>query len=112
MDGSPVSAGGGGVTPGSPTSPMSSRHGGNAAAKRKRSMAGPESSPGSDHDDDELGKKRQPGVKRACNECRQQKVSHVRVPPRACATQKIHWAAKTILPFDATAQIPPVSTAC
>lgn len=44
-------------------------------------MAGLESSPGSDHDDDnELGKKRQPGVKRACNECRQQKVSHVRVP--------------------------------
>lgn len=38
-------------------------------------MAGIESSPGSgneDHDD----KKRQPGVKRACNECRQQKVSY------------------------------------
>lgn len=95
MDGSPVSAGGGGVTPGSPTSPMSSRHGGGAAAKRKRSMAGPESSPGSGHDDDEHGKKRQPGVKRACNECRQQKVSHVHVPPRACATRKIDWAAKT-----------------
>lgn len=112
MDGSPVSAGGGGITPGSPTSPMSSRHGGNAAAKRKRSMAGPESSPGSGHDDDELGKKRQPGVKRACNECRQQKVSHVRAQPRACATQKFHWAAKTILHFDATVQIPPVLTAC
>lgn len=96
MDGSPVSAGGG-VTPGSPTSPMSSRHGGGAAAKRKRSMAGPESSPGSGNDDDEHGKKRQPGVKRACNECRQQKVSHVRVPPRAGATQKIDWAAKTIV---------------
>jgi hypothetical protein len=42
-------------------------------------MAGMDSSPGSiggdvdEHGDD---KKRQPGVKRACNECRQQKVSH------------------------------------
>lgn len=79
MDGSPVS-GAGGATPGSPTSPVSSRHGG-GAVKRKRSMPGPESSPGSGHDDDhENGKKRQPGVKRACNECRQQKVSHDRVP--------------------------------
>lgn len=51
-----------------------------AAAARKRTvaMAGFESSPGSieDVDDSELReeKKRQP-VKRACNECRQQKVS-------------------------------------
>lgn len=37
-------------------------------------------SPDSDGDDDGTGdhheKKRQPGVKRACNECRQQKVRH------------------------------------
>lgn len=45
-----------------------------------------DSSPGSpDADDDHDGldgldgKKRQPGVKRACNECRQQKVSHLSV---------------------------------
>lgn len=40
-------------------------------------MAGLESSPGSVIDDDHADheKKRQPGVKRACNECRQQKVS-------------------------------------
>lgn len=56
----------------SPTSPVSSR-----GPKRKRStgLNGLEDSPGSfaddDHGDD---KKRQPGVKRACNECRQQKV--------------------------------------
>lgn len=40
------------------------------------------SSPGSPDGDDDLGadhheKKRQPGVKRACNECRQQKVSPI-----------------------------------
>lgn len=46
-------------------------------------MAGIESSPGSGIDDEhaEHEKKRQPGVKRACNECRQQKVSQSR--PRA-----------------------------
>jgi len=69
----------------SPTSPVSIRsHGGaNGGPKRKRSsgavMSPIDSSPGSDHDDDLDGhpeKKRQPGVKRACNECRQQKVSH------------------------------------
>jgi hypothetical protein len=53
--------------------------------KRKRSngMGTLESSPGSINDDDhgdhndqgDHDKKRQPGVKRACNECRQQKVS-------------------------------------
>ncbi|TPX08423.1 uncharacterized protein E0L32_010153 [Thyridium curvatum] len=67
----------------SPTSPVSVRShaGANGAAKRKRSAAGTiDSSPGSvlhDHDDDTLDqheKKRQPGVKRACNECRQQKL--------------------------------------
>lgn len=60
----------------SPSSPVSSRHG-NGGPKRKRSsiMGGVESSPGSGNDDDHGDKKRQPGVKRACNECRQQKVS-------------------------------------
>ncbi|KAM0197559.1 hypothetical protein ACHAPA_001252 [Fusarium lateritium] len=75
MDSSSMMAGGAASM--SPTSPVSSRHGhgnSNGINKRKRSsMAGIESSPGSnneDHDD----KKRQPGVKRACNECRQQKL--------------------------------------
>lgn len=72
MDGSPIVARGGASL--SPTSPVS-------GPKRKRS--GPvkhESSPGSGLEDDhgdhgDHDKKRQPGVKRACNECRQQKVS-------------------------------------
>ena len=71
----------------SPTSPASSRHG-NGASKRKRSTGVPahhESSPGSGNDDDhgDHDKKRQPGVKRACNECRQQKVhpEHSPAPP-------------------------------
>ncbi|ORY55438.1 uncharacterized protein BCR38DRAFT_356785 [Pseudomassariella vexata] len=61
----------------SPTSPVS-RHG--PSIKRKRSLAGLDSSPGSgigaDEDQSmlETEKKRQPGVKRACNECRQQKL--------------------------------------
>ncbi|CAM1504471.1 Fc.00g020620.m01.CDS01 [Cosmosporella sp. VM-42] len=67
----------------SPTSPVSSRHGhsngnGLGGQKRKRSsgMVGLESSPGSIIDDEhgDHEKKRQPGVKRACNECRQQKL--------------------------------------
>lgn len=67
----------------SPTSPVSVRSQGfgiNGGAKRKRSSDGVMvDSPGSiDGDDDGTGdhneKKRQPGVKRACNECRQQKV--------------------------------------
>lgn len=65
----------------SPTSPVSSRQGGSTTMlKRKRStgLGGglkDESSPGSDNDDNDgdNDKKRQPGVKRACNECRQQK---------------------------------------
>lgn len=49
--------------------------------KRKRSGAEFESSPGSqgECDDDDGERRRQPGVKRACNECRQQKVSHRRL---------------------------------
>ncbi|KAK7983903.1 hypothetical protein PG989_011305 [Apiospora arundinis] len=64
----------------SPTSPVSARHGLGSAIKRKRSVGGLDSSPGSGigMDDDqsllEPEKKRQPGVKRACNECRQQKL--------------------------------------
>lgn len=50
-----------------------------ARIKRNRSIAGFESSPGSadgdDGDDGQDERRRQPGVKRACNECRQQKVS-------------------------------------
>lgn len=40
-------------------------------------MVGLESSPGSNNEDHDADneKKRQPGVKRACNECRQQKAS-------------------------------------
>lgn len=65
---------------GSPTSPNSMRNGnGSISVKRKRSIAGFESSPGSldviENEEDEAERRRQPGVKRACNECRQQKVS-------------------------------------
>ncbi|KAH9892949.1 hypothetical protein F4778DRAFT_301504 [Xylariomycetidae sp. FL2044] len=70
----------------SPTSPMSLQRRG--SMKRKRSIGPPgpiDSSPGSGAGDDdhsmiEPEKKRQPGVKRACNECRQQKVSQP-IPP-------------------------------
>lgn len=66
----------------SPTSPVSSRQGSTGSIlKRKRSSGigggfKDESSPGSMNDDadGDHDKKRQPGVKRACNECRQQKV--------------------------------------
>lgn len=92
----------------SPTSPVSVRSqvfahgpavagaggpGSNGAGKRKRSSVGTAimgDSPGSvDGDDDGTGdhheKKRQPGVKRACNECRQQKVSRpLQQPSRHC----------------------------
>ncbi|CAK7268560.1 hypothetical protein SEPCBS57363_003159 [Sporothrix epigloea] len=82
MDGSPLLAAGGGASL-SPTSPVSVRSnvGLNGGAKRKRSAGAPgsivDSSPGSvlNDDDAEHGeKKRLPGVKRACNECRQQKL--------------------------------------
>ncbi|OAA62823.1 c6 zinc finger domain containing protein [Niveomyces insectorum RCEF 264] len=83
MDGSPLLAAGGGASL-SPTSPVSVRSViGFNGAKRKRSIGAPasagfDSSPGSVLNDDDGGehgeKKRQPGVKRACNECRQQKL--------------------------------------
>ncbi|KAF4340597.1 zinc finger transcription factor [Fusarium beomiforme] len=83
----------GGAASMSPTSPVSSRHGhgnSNGTNKRKRSsMAGVESSPGSNIDDHdaEQEKKRQPGVKRACNECRQQKLrcDVVQEPFQSCS---------------------------
>ncbi|KAI4864963.1 hypothetical protein F4820DRAFT_311500 [Hypoxylon rubiginosum] len=76
----------------SPTSPVSlHRHG---SMKRKRSEGGMavDSSPGSvigdeDHSMAEPEKKRQPGVKRACNECRQQKLrcDVVQEPFQSCS---------------------------
>lgn len=61
---------------GATSSPISSRNG--LGGKRKRSGLDFDGSPstGGEHDEDETDRKRQPGVKRACNECRQQKVSH------------------------------------
>lgn len=51
---------------------------GSVLNKRKRSGTGLDSSPGTanEQEDDDSEKRKQPGVKRACNECRQQKVSH------------------------------------
>ncbi|KAI0810347.1 hypothetical protein GGR55DRAFT_695537 [Xylaria sp. FL0064] len=77
MDGHVVVGGAPSAPSMSPTSPMSlHRH---DSVKRKRSTV--ESSPGSIGDEDhsliEPEKKRQPGVKRACNECRQQKPSPI-----------------------------------
>lgn len=69
-----------GGQPGSASSPAARN--GLGAVKRKRSAAGFESSPGDslevqENEDEEAERRRQPGVKRACNECRQQKVSLV-----------------------------------
>ncbi|KAH7368535.1 hypothetical protein B0T11DRAFT_253861 [Plectosphaerella cucumerina] len=82
----------GGATPASPTSPLSVRHAPNGSTKRKRDSLVVDSSPGSigGQDDDGLdndSKKRQPGVKRACNECRQQKLrcDVVQDPFRGCS---------------------------
>ncbi|RYO78471.1 hypothetical protein DL766_008651 [Monosporascus sp. MC13-8B] len=72
----------------SPISPVL-RHG---SIKRKRSNGGLDSSPGSGIGDEETPggepeKKRQPGVKRACNECRQQKLrcDVVQEPFQSCS---------------------------
>jgi hypothetical protein len=77
-----------GATSGGASSPTTSvRPGTSGSYKRKRSGVEFESSPGSavEGEDDEGERRRQPGVKRACNECRQQKVSqeasNVVVPP-------------------------------
>jgi hypothetical protein len=76
MDGQIGVGGVGGHGPAS--SPVSAR-GGFGGAKRKRSGTEFDNSPGTggdeDHDEEEAERRRQPGVKRACNECRQQKVS-------------------------------------
>jgi hypothetical protein len=69
-----------GAASGGASSPTTSvRPGTSGSYKRKRSGVEFESSPGSalegEGDDDEVERRRQPGVKRACNECRQQKVS-------------------------------------
>lgn len=79
MDSQGIVGGGGGHSHGSATSPVSVRSsGGTGGGKRKRSGAEFESSPGSggEHEEEEGERRRQPGVKRACNECRQQKVTH------------------------------------
>jgi hypothetical protein len=100
----------GGATPASPTSPLSVRHAPNGSTKRKRDSLVVDSSPGSigGQDDDGLdndSKKRQPGVKRACNECRQQKVSQVlrsvaaRQPALRGRSSSRHDAPRTIDPL-------------
>lgn len=73
----------GGLSASSPTTVVGQGHHRNGSAlgglKRKRSGLDFESSPGSagEQDDaEEAERRRQPGVKRACNECRQQKVSY------------------------------------
>lgn len=73
----------GGVKIKSPTtSPISAKTIGERGRKRTQDIAVLDSSPGSAEGDGETidERKRQPGVKRACNECRQQKVSHFSVP--------------------------------
>jgi hypothetical protein len=98
---SPAFVGPGGAASKSPTSPLSFRSiGANGGLKRKRSTGGVvsaiESSPGSIGDENDIGdhhdRKRQPGVKRACNECRQQKVSHAVSP----TTKPIVEALRTL----------------
>jgi hypothetical protein len=68
-----------GLLGGGASSPATSvRPGTSGSYKRKRSGVEFESSPGSgvEGEEDDGERRRQPGVKRACNECRQQKVSH------------------------------------
>ena len=69
-----------GAASGGATSPTTSVRPGTGGSYSKRKRSGPdfESSPGSGGEDieDDGERRRQPGVKRACNECRQQKVSH------------------------------------
>lgn len=67
----------GGLSGGAASPTGSVRPGTGGSYKRKRSGIEFESSPGTggEGEDDEQDRRRQPGVKRACNECRQQKVS-------------------------------------
>ncbi|KAI1378687.1 hypothetical protein F4677DRAFT_443173 [Hypoxylon crocopeplum] len=76
----------------SPTSPVSIHRHGSMKRKRSEGGVGVDSSPGSaigdeDHSMAEPEKKRQPGVKRACNECRQQKLrcDVVQEPFQSCS---------------------------
>ncbi len=75
-----MESGQGAMSGGASSPTTSARPGTGSSYKRKRSGAEFESSPGSagDDNDDEGERRRQPGVKRACNECRQQKVSQKR----------------------------------
>lgn len=75
-----MTGGGGGASLTSePLSPITQKARG--SNKRTRSMTAPDSSPGSFEEVGEEGsaeeRRRQPGVKRACNECRQQKVGRM-----------------------------------
>ncbi|PVH87119.1 hypothetical protein DL98DRAFT_267593 [Cadophora sp. DSE1049] len=73
MEGGP----GAGAASGGASSPTTSvRPGTGGSYKRKRSGIEFESSPGSggEENEEEAERRRQPGVKRACNECRQQKL--------------------------------------
>ncbi|KAF7871564.1 hypothetical protein EAF04_003671 [Stromatinia cepivora] len=65
----------GGAPASSPTTAVRPGTGG-GFNKRKRSGAGFDSSPGTgnEQEDEDAERRRQPGVKRACNECRQQKL--------------------------------------
>ncbi|KAF3057375.1 Regulatory protein LEU3 [Daldinia childiae] len=76
----------------SPTSPVSVHRHGSMKRKRSEGGLGIESSPGSVIGDEDQSlaepeKKRQPGVKRACNECRQQKLrcDVVQEPFQSCS---------------------------
>ncbi|KAJ5037526.1 uncharacterized protein L3040_007698 [Drepanopeziza brunnea f. sp. 'multigermtubi'] len=65
-----------GAQSGGASSPVASIRPGSSSFKRKRSGVEFESSPGSqgEDNDEEAERRRHPGVKRACNECRQQKL--------------------------------------
>jgi len=80
------------------SSPTSARNGLGGGPKRKRSGAGFDSSPGSvdviENEEDEAERRRQPGVKRACNECRQQKVSQDITPSRCSSLENRNSAVE------------------
>jgi hypothetical protein len=83
--------GGQGALSGGASSPTGSvRPGTGGSYKRKRSGIEFESSPGTggEGEDEEEQRRRQPGVKRACNECRQQKVSHDSLRSKMNATRR------------------------
>lgn len=65
------------------SSPISAKTSPGKGKKRSHNTAGLGSSPGLEDDETEgrVDGKRQPGVRRACNQCRQQKVSHKAAQP-------------------------------